>query len=64
MRYLLVLMLLAGCVSHSRSTWTQEGKTDQDMKQDLYACDKENRAVIPVDRGTAINRCMEARGWR
>lgn len=64
MRFIVLsVFLLAACVSHGRSDWNQSGKSEQDMKTDLYACDQEVIAT-PAQRGDSINRCMEAKGWR
>lgn len=59
MRYLVVL-LLAGC---SSGVWVQDGKTEQDRKRDLYACERD--AAVVVDKGTKgmRRRCMESKGW-
>jgi hypothetical protein len=78
MRYLFVLLLLAGC---SSSKWVKEGHTKADLDRDYNECvEDKNKHVITsavfgafgvigvfagnTTKDAKIRDCLEERGWK
>ena len=64
---LLMVMLLAGCVSHTQ--WVQEGKTQFDTERDYDECYAQTKQRYGTDLESPhftadLNQCMESRGYR
>jgi hypothetical protein len=54
------LLLLAGCAT----TWTQAGKSELEVKRDLYECEKDAAPIrSPIRAEAMIERCMELKGY-
>jgi hypothetical protein len=61
MRYLFVLLLVAGC----SATFTHPTKSEADFQADVYECEKE---AASVQEGAIyqrmLERCLGLKGWR
>lgn len=71
MRYLGVLLLLAGCATQPerQAYWVKDGATERDFNADMGAC-RAQAFSVPGAMGNLLqvaavqSSCMEGRGWR
>lgn len=69
MRYLIVLLMLAGCAqTQKRSHWEKPGATEQEFNADMGQCRAQAFSVPGAVQNlmqVAIvqNSCMQGRGW-
>lgn len=62
MRYLVVLLLLAGCVKDGG--WVRHGASDQEFMQDRGACISQAfQAPTPHQQSMIMAGCMQSKGW-
>lgn len=65
MRYLLVLMLLAGCATTER-VWVKNGASEQDFYMDQGQCRAQafgTPGMYTMQVALVYNSCMQGRGW-
>ena len=64
MRYLFVLIMLAGCVKDGG--WVRQGATDDDWHRDRGACIAQMESVPLAgqpQRARVFAGCMQGKGW-
>lgn len=62
MRYLFVLLALAGCMKEGG--WVKPGASDQDFYADRGGCVAQAySAPVPQARAMILAGCMQGKGW-
>jgi uncharacterized lipoprotein YmbA len=65
-RYLIVLMLLAGCASEPKQTyWEKPGASAQDFNQDIGQCRAQafGNTMNLMQAAIIQSSCMAGKGW-